>query len=226
MKYILMDIEGTTTSISFVHDVLFPYSKSRMASFINTHRGKDSINEILTETKKTVAIENQLQIDDDQAIAQLMSWIDSDRKHPALKNIQGMIWSEGYQSGELKGHVYPEVPNALLDWKNAGIKLGIYSSGSIAAQKVLFGYSIVGDLNGFFLNNFDTTVGHKREENSYIKIAEEINLPPKEILFLSDISEELDAAKKVGFLTIQLVRLEAVPYSGHPQVKTFQEIEF
>jgi enolase-phosphatase E1 len=197
-----------------------------MASFINTHRGKDSINEILTETKKTVAIENQLQIDDDQAIAQLMSWIDSDRKHPALKNIQGMIWSEGYQSGELKGHVYPEVPNALLDWKNAGIKLGIYSSGSIAAQKVLFGYSIVGDLNGFFLNNFDTTVGHKREENSYIKIAEEINLPPKEILFLSDISEELDAAKKVGFLTIQLVRLEAVPYSGHPQVKTFQEIEF
>lgn len=226
MKYILMDVEGTTTSISFVHDILFPYSKDRIASFIDSHKNEETLKVILAETKKTVAEENLIQLDDEQSIAQLIEWIKIDRKHPALKKLQGLIWSEGYHLGELKGHVYQDVPAALEQWKNAGLTLGIYSSGSIEAQRVLFGYSIYGDLNHFISNNFDTTIGHKRDENSYRNISLELKLDPDQILFLSDISEELDAAKKAGFKTIQLVRLEDVPYTGHDQVKTFQDIRF
>jgi enolase-phosphatase E1 len=226
MKYILMDIEGTTTSISFVHDILFPYSKDRISTYINSHKNEEQIKSIIAETKKTIVQENQIQLNDEQSIAQLIEWVKIDRKHPALKKLQGLIWNEGYLFGELKGHVYQDVPAALEKWHNANITLGIYSSGSVEAQRDLFGYSIYGDLNCFISNNFDTSIGPKREENSYRNISLELNIHPAQIIFLSDISEELEAAKKVGFKTIQLVRLEDVPYSGHDQVKTFQDIRF
>ncbi|MDO9183818.1 MAG: acireductone synthase [Bacteriovorax sp.] len=226
MKYILMDIEGTTTSISFVHDILFPYSKERIITYIEKHAHEEIIQNILTETKKTVLAELNKEINDQQAVLQLKEWIHLDRKHPALKKLQGLIWSEGYQSGELKGHVYQDVPHSFSLWKNANITLGIYSSGSIEAQKDLMGYSIYGDLSLFISNNFDTSIGHKREESSYHNIANVLKIAALDILFLSDISEELDAAKKAGFQTIQLVRLEDIPYSGHDQVKDFQDIRF
>lgn len=226
MKYILMDIEGTTTSISFVHDILFPYSKDRMASFVKSHRSKQSVEDILSDTKKTILSENKIQINDEDAVTQLIEWIKQDRKHPALKKIQGMIWSEGYHSGEIKGHVYQDVPAALEQWKKAGLTLGIYSSGSVEAQKDLFAYSIYGDLNFYITNNFDTAIGQKRDENSYRNISRSLNLDPGEILFLSDIAEELDAAKSAGFRTTQLLRLEDIPHTGHDQVKTFQDIRF
>jgi enolase-phosphatase E1 len=226
MKYILMDIEGTTTSISFVHDVLFPFAKSKLTNYVNLHNELDHVKNVLAETKKTVLLETNQNIDDQKAIAQLISWIEEDRKHHALKEIQGFIWSEGYKSGELKGHVYPEVPMMLKKWNDSGITLGIYSSGSIAAQKVLFGYSICGDLNGNISHNFDTTIGNKREISSYQNITKAIGLNPESILFLSDISEELDAAKAAGLKTIQLVRLEEVAFTGHSQVKSFSDIVF
>jgi enolase-phosphatase E1 len=225
MKYILMDIEGTTTSISFVHDVLFPYSKERLESFVKTNSGNDLIQDILNQTKITVLDEKQKAINNQEAILQLIEWIQEDRKHSALKKLQGMIWKEGYQSGELKGHLYPDVPVALRKWKAQAISLGIYSSGSIEAQRDLFGYSVAGDLNIFFSNNFDTTIGHKREINSYLNISNELKLAPKEILFLSDIDLELDAAKTAGLQTIQLVRLGDVSSTDHPQVKSFLEID-
>ena len=221
-----MDIEGTTTSISFVHDILFPYSKERMATYINAHKNEARIQDILNQTKKTVELENQKKLNDEESIAQLIEWINLDRKHPSLKNIQGLIWAEGYQSGELKGHLYPDVPEALNKWKQAGLNLGIYSSGSIEAQKLLFGYSVFGDLNNLFSNNFDTSIGFKRDGSSYLQIAQELNLNPTDIIFLSDISEELDAAKMVGFNTAQLVRLDDVQYMGHQQVKKFHDIKF
>ncbi|RPJ69814.1 MAG: acireductone synthase [Alphaproteobacteria bacterium] len=168
--------------------------------------------------------EDQKIINDQEALAQLVEWIKIDRKHPALKKIQGMIWKIGYQSGELKGHVYPDVPTALETWKNAGIILGIYSSGSTEAQKVLFSHSTCGDLNHYFTNNFDTSIGQKRDVKSYFNISSELNINPDEILFLSDIVEELDAAKMAGFLTIQLVRNGDVPYQNHKQVRNFLEI--
>jgi enolase-phosphatase E1 len=226
MKYILMDIEGTTTSISFVHDVLFPYSKERLSTYIDSHKDDDSIQAILTETKNTILEETNTTANDLQAINQLIEWIKIDRKHPSLKKLQGLIWNEGYQSGELKGHAYQDVPAALEKWQKTNITLGIYSSGSIKAQRDLFGFSIYGDLNRYISNNFDTSSGQKRDPSSYQTISKSLNIEPAEILFLSDISEELDAAKIAGFKTIQLVRLEDVPYAGHDQVKTFEDIRF
>ncbi|MFA6236718.1 MAG: acireductone synthase [Bacteriovorax sp.] len=225
MKYILMDVEGTTTSISFVHEVLFPYSAERVESFIMSQAEEEVIREILDQTKTTVLEEEHKSINEDEAIAKLISWIKTDRKHPALKKLQGMIWKTGYQAGELKGHVYQDVPEALENWKKAGLSMGIYSSGSVEAQRVLFGHSVCGDLNHYFDNNFDTSVGPKRDVKSYFNISSELNIDPKEILFLSDIGEELDAAKMAGFQTIQLVRQDDLPYREHKQVRNFLEIK-
>ena len=221
-----MDIEGTTTSISFVHDILFPYSALRIVSYMTAHAGEEEIQNILRDTKKTILEENNNQLDDNQAIEQLINWIKSDRKHPALKKLQGLIWSEGYLSGEIKGHVYQDVPLALEKWKAADLLMGIYSSGSINAQVDLFRNSIYGDLHSLISNNFDTSSGPKRDISSYLKISKDLNITPSDILFLSDIAEELDAAKLAGFKTTQIVRLDDVPYSGHDQVKTFSDISF
>lgn len=226
MKYILMDVEGTTTSISFVHDVLFPYSKERIESFISAQSEDPKIQQILADTKKTiVAEENQKTISETEAAAKLIEWVNTDRKHPALKDLQGLIWKVGYQSGELKGHVYPDVAPALEAWKKNGLLLGIYSSGSVEAQISLFGHSVSGDLNHYFSNNFDTSIGQKRDVKSYFNISSELNIDPKEILFLSDIAEELDAAKMAGFQTIQLVRMGDVPFHNHKQVRSFSDIK-
>lgn len=224
MKYILMDVEGTTTSISFVHDVLFPYSSERLRTYINSHFDSTPVQEALLETFNTAFEEEKLILNHNGLIEKLLSWIKTDRKHSALKKLQGLIWKEGYQSGELKGHVYEDVPAALKRWKEAGVKLGIYSSGSVVAQKDLFGFSIYGDLNTYFSNNFDTSVGHKRESVSYKNILAELKLEANDVLFLSDIAEELDAAKAVGIHTIQLVRLDEVPNAGHQQEKNFNDI--
>ena len=226
MKYILMDIEGTTTSISFVHDTLFPFAKTHLRSFIIKNMQSEDVKIILADTKKTILEEQKRIIDSNEAIEHLSKWIDQDRKHPALKKIQGMIWKTGYETGEIKGHVYSDVPESLKRWKNARLTLGIYSSGSIEAQIDLFKNSSFGNLAHYFSNHFDTSIGHKREVQSYLNIAKKLGLPPSEILFLSDIKDELDAAKSTGFQTIQLLRLEKLPNAGHNQVQNFFEIPF
>jgi enolase-phosphatase E1 len=224
MKYILMDVEGTTTSISFVHDILFPYSKERIETFVKDHLKNHLVTQSLDLLKATVLTEENLLLDLDGSIAKLLSWIESDRKHPALKNIQGMIWKSGYHSGEIKGHVYDDVAMALEEWKNAGLKLGVYSSGSVEAQKDLFTYSVAGNLSSYFFHHFDTAIGHKREISSYQKIASALAIHPSQILFLSDIKEELDAAKSAGFATIQLVRNPPLEFQGHTQACSFKDI--
>lgn len=226
MKYILMDVEGTTTSISFVHDVLFPYSAARLKSYVETHLSDPNVQEVLLKTQNTVREEEDLNLNRDALVEKLLEWIRIDRKHNALKKLQGLIWHEGYSSGEIKGHVYEEVPSVLKSWKAAGLELGIYSSGSVEAQRSLFGYSLFGDLNSYFSHNFDTAVGGKREVQSYKNILEILKHSPEEVLFLSDITEELDAAKAAGMQTIQLVRSEPVANSAHQQVKNFSEIKF
>jgi enolase-phosphatase E1 len=224
MKYILMDVEGTTTSISFVHDILFPYSKDRIETFVKDHLKNDLVTQSLDLLKASVLTEENLLLDLDGSIAKLLSWIEIDRKHPALKNIQGMIWKSGYHSGEIKGHVYDDVAMALEEWKNAGLKLGVYSSGSVEAQKDLFTYSVAGNLSSYFSHHFDTAIGHKREIASYQKIASALALHPSQILFLSDIKEELDAAKSAGVATIQLVRNPPLEFQGHTQAHNFKDI--
>lgn len=224
IRFILTDIEGTTSSISFVHDVLFPYARARMKDYILVHQALPKVRECIGQTLQTLQAEDGLKGTDEDAIAALIRWIDEDRKHPALKTLQGYIWRFGYEKGDFKGHVYPDVEPKLKEWQDQGIGLGVYSSGSIEAQKLLFGYSENGDLNGYFEVNFDTSVGHKREAASYQRIASELGLQPNEILFLSDIGAELDAAKAAGMQTCQLLRPGTAAVEGHRHAATFQEI--
>jgi enolase-phosphatase E1 len=222
VKAILIDIEGTTSSISFVHEVLFPFAKRELPTFIRENEEQPNVWEQLN----AVRAQDPAADDVDSIIATLMGWIEEDKKATPLKALQGMIWEAGYQSGELKGHLYKDAHQMMIRWKSQGIPLYIFSSGSIYAQKLLFGHSCFGDLNPLFSGNFDTTTGSKKEATSYLAIAGRMDFNATEILFLSDVGAELDAAKEAGMKTVQLVRDDSiVPAEGHKQVKSFDEIQ-
>lgn len=205
-RFILTDIEGTTSSISFVADELFPYFREHIQELLAI-RHHPMVQEAFRETVALAQSEEGLTLASDEAIIEtLHRWSVEDRKVTPLKNLQGMLWETGYKNGSLKGHVYPDVPAKLREWKAKGIDLGVFSSGSVAAQKLIFGYSVAGDLTPLFSAYFDTRTGGKRETETYTKIAAELKLPPNEILFLSDVKEELEAADKAGYQTVQLVR--------------------
>jgi len=203
IEAIVTDIEGTTSSLSFVKDVLFPYARKRLPAFVVTHADKPEVQHWLHEAAREAGL---VSAEQQEVIALLVRWIDEDRKATPLKALQGMIWADGYESGEFRGHVYPEVAECLRRWQAQGLRLYVYSSGSVAAQKLLFGYSEAGDLTPLFSGYFDTEVGGKRDAASYRRIAGAIALPAERILFLSDIVEELDAAQLAGMKTTQLVR--------------------
>ena len=209
--FILTDIEGTTTSVSFVYDVLFPYFREN----IEKVRKMVDLPEIQVIFKETIRLasetENKTITSNDEVIDTLIRWSKEDKKITPLKDLQGILWKEAYESGLIKGHVYEDVAPALEAWKEESIHLGVFSSGSIPAQKLIFGYSVDGDLTPYFSAYFDTTTGGKREVETYIKISKELNIQPADILFLSDIIEELVAAQQAGFQTIQLVRPGTTP---------------
>jgi enolase-phosphatase E1 len=206
IKFILTDIEGTTTDKSFVYIMLFPYFKENMVSYIRDNADHEEVVKVLEEVKDTMLKEDDRLLDDEEAIEQLIIWTDTDRKHTALKQLQGMVWKAGYQQGTLKGHVYSDVVPVLQKWHQSGIGLGIYSSGSVSAQKLLFRHSVEGDLTPLFSHYFDTHVGHKQETTSYKNIQEQIGLPAEEILFLSDVEGELEAAAQSGMQVKHVVR--------------------
>lgn len=224
IDYILTDIEGTTTSISFVHSNLFPYSKLRIKSFVNENIDNPSLKKYFHDILLAMNPAHDESLDKQKIIYQLLEWIDQDKKHPSLKFIQGIIWEEGYLSGKIQGHLYPDVPEAFNRWKGLGLKLGIFSSGSVHAQKLLFKYSIYGDMTIFIDNYFDTSVGAKGDVSSYLQIADQLQLPPNKILFLSDISSELEAACAGGFKTIQLRREGSVTLGSYQSAQSFGEI--
>lgn len=220
-KAIVTDIEGTTTSIDFVHQTLFPYAKTHLRKFLRDHAGDDAVQRELAEVER---IENR-DLSLDEAADVLERWIAEDKKITPLKSLQGMIWRVGYERGELKGHVYADTPEALLAWHALGLRLYVYSSGSVDAQKLIFGHTDYGDLTPLFSDYFDTRVGGKREAGSYHAICRSVGLPPAQVLFLSDIGEELDAAREAGMQTCQLVRdAETKLATAHPQVKTLLDI--
>lgn len=222
-KYILTDIEGTTSSISFVADELFPYFRKNMHLLISL-KANETVKQAFEETiLLTQELENKSISTDEEIIETLFRWSMEDKKYTPLKAVQGIIWENGYKSGELKGHVYPEVKVQLEKWSKQEVQLGVFSSGSVAAQKLIFGYSVSGDLTAFFSNYFDTKTGTKRDVQTYSKIAEILSLNPSEILFLSDIYEELEAADQAGYQTIQLVR-DSVEKQWKTQVNSFTEI--
>jgi len=228
IRAILTDIEGTTSSISFVKDVLFPYARRALPAFVAAHGREPAVRKWLD----MVATENGGMCDEAMIVEVLQGWIDEDRKHTALKALQGMIWADGYRNADFTAHIYPDAPAALRAWHAAGIPLYVYSSGSVPAQRLFFGHSDDGDLTPLFSGWFDTEIGGKREAESYRRIAAAIGRAPDEILFLSDVVEELDAAREAGLHTALVDRRE--DYSepregeaahGHDRVISFSDIE-
>lgn len=223
IKAIVTDIEGTTTSISFVADVLFPYARERIARFV-VEQAQDP--HVSTEIAAVRSIINESDASLERVGQILVEWIDQDKKITPLKTLQGLIWRAGYEDGSLKGHLYPEVAARLQAWKQAGIRLSVYSSGSEAAQKLLFGYSEAGDLTSLFDHFFDTRIGGKRESDSYRHIQKTLGFPAEQILFLSDIVQELDAAAAAGLKTIALDRqCIGEGFGAHPFVSNFDQID-
>ena len=221
---ILTDIEGTTSSISFVRDVLFPYARKRLPAFIVTHTDNLEVQHWLHEAAKDA---NLISATQQEMIALLQRWIDEDRKATPLKALQGMIWEEGYRAGAFRAHLYADTAPALEQWKARGLELYVYSSGSVQAQKLYFAHSDAGDLTPLLSGYFDTETGPKRAAESYRRIATAIGRPTGEILFLSDIVEELDAAREAGMRTTLLARAPAScpAHGAHPCVADFSGIE-
>lgn len=220
IKAILTDIEGTTSSVRFVYDVLFPYAREHLPQFIREHATEA---EVAVQLDAVRVESGESEADLERVIEILLGWIAEDRKATSLKALQGMVWEQGYRAGTIKGHVYPDAVQAMRYWQAVGYALYVYSSGSIQAQKLIFGCSEAGDLTPLFSGYFDTTSGGKREAASYARIAEAIGLPPGEILFLSDVVQELDAARAAGLKTCGLAR-EGGSLEGHPTVASFSEI--
>lgn len=218
IKAIVTDIEGTTSSLSFVKEVLFPYARANLADYVRNHKDEPPVKSVLEESCKEVGTE----LDTEQLIAQLIQWLDEDKKVTPLKSLQGLIWERGYQKGDFNGHVYPDAAAYLKAWQAQGLDLYIYSSGSVYAQKLLFAHTEYGDLTPLFSGYFDTHIGGKKEKESYCKIAKQLGIPADQILFLSDIKEELDAAKAAGFQTLWLIRDNtADPQAEHRQINSF-----
>lgn len=222
IRAIVTDIEGTTSSISFVADVLFPYAAKHLSSYVDKHHSEPQIAAVLNDVRDEMDKPNASLSD---VIATLLQWIKEDKKITPLKTLQGFIWGEGYASGELTGHIYADAAANLRKWHEQGIRLYVYSSGSVAAQKLIFGHSEEGDLTYLFDGYFDTHVGGKREPSSYHAIAAQLQLPASEILFLSDIVFELDAAAAVGVRTIALDRqCIGEGFGIHQVVHSFDDI--
>lgn len=200
---ILTDIEGTTTPIAFVHEVLFPYARARIADFCKSHEHDPDVAAALQAARD---LDGHPKLALDETVALLIGWIDEDRKAGPLKTLQGLIWREGYEAGELKGVVYDDAVEYLHRWHASGLKLFVYSSGSVEAQKLIFGRSDKGDLAQLFSGFFDTGIGPKIETASYAAIARETGFVPDDILFLSDHPGEILAARSAGLKVARIDR--------------------
>ncbi len=220
-RAIITDIEGTTSSIAFVHEVLFPYSRARLAAYVTAHAADPGVAAILDEVRAEVGAPS---LDLAGCIALLLEWHDADRKIAPLKALQGLIWAEGYAAGALEGHVYADAVEGLRRWHARGIDLYVYSSGSVAAQKLIFGHTAFGDLTPLFSGYFDTASGGKKEASSYATIARAIGSPAAELLFLSDVEAELAAAAAAGLAVTLLARDGMPAASPFPVTESFDAI--
>jgi len=219
---VVTDIEGTTSSLAFVKDVLFPYARRSIPEFVRDHEAelggiKDEIETIVG--RRNLSSADMVQI--------LLQWMDEDRKITPLKTLQGMVWKTGYESGELQSHVYEDAVRGLRRWHASGLRLYVYSSGSVPAQKLLFGHTAYGNLLPLLRGYFDTTTGPKLESASYASIAAALHLAPETIVFLSDHTGETRAAATAGLQTIVLARdgME-VDTTEFPLARNFDEIAF
>ena len=211
-KVILLDIEGTTTPIDFVYQVLFPYARQHVQSYLAQHWDDAQTDIAQLQVEHSADVQQGLQppaLDSSQlaSVVAYLHWLmEQDRKSTPLKSLQGKVWEAGYQSGELKSQVFADVPPAFTTWQQQGKRLAIFSSGSVLAQKLLFKYTEYGDLSGFISGWFDTNIGAKREAESYHCIAAELECEPREVAFISDVTAELEAAQKAGMQTFLALR--------------------
>lgn len=238
IRAVLLDIEGTTTPIAFVHETLFPYARSEVRSYLEKHFESVETREDLARLRE----EHESDISEnlnppalavgsrdaeiDFTVAYVHWLIDRDRKSTALKSLQGKIWRQGYLEGTLRAPLFADVAPALELWYREGLRIGIFSSGSSLAQKLLFAHTEAGDVTRFIDNYFDTTIGLKTEVESYRRIAAALSLPAGEVLFISDIVGELDAANATGMQTLLSVRPgnTVQPGQGHKNIQSFDEI--
>ncbi|HVS34765.1 MAG TPA: acireductone synthase [Gemmataceae bacterium] len=224
VRGVLLDVEGTTSSVAFVYEVLFPYARRELADFLRRRWGEPAV----VRACEMIARDGGVEATPERVQAEAIRLMDADVKATGLKELQGLIWQEGYAAGRLRSHVYPDVPPALRRWSAAGLDLRIFSSGSIAAQKVFFANTEAGDLLGLFRGHYDTTTGPKREAESYRRIAADIGTPPSAILFISDVLQELDAAAEAEMRTALVVRPGNAPVTeghGHLVVTDFGQVD-
>jgi len=224
---VLLDIEGTTTPIAFVYQTLFPYVRAQLARYLDQHAATPQLASVIDRLERERAADPDAP--PSGPIAGYIEWLmDRDRKSTPLKDLQGLMWEAGYHRGELIGDVYGDVPRALTRWQDEGIGVGIFSSGSVLAQRLLFSYSTAGDLTSLIRWYFDTTVGSKREAVSYRRIADRMAIAPDSILFVSDVVPELDAAHDAGMQTRLSIRSgNAAQPEGHAHqiIRDFDELQ-
>ena len=228
VRGILLDIEGTTTPIAFVHDVLFTYAREHVREFLLANSDKE-------EVRADIALLRYEHADDvnngghpPPLVADYVEWLIAvDRKSTGLKSLQGKIWRQGYVDGTLKSQVFADVAPAFERWHARGLNISIFSSGSVLAQKLLFAHTEAGDLTRFIDEYFDTNVGKKGEAESYRRIAEKVKLPVAEILFVSDVIDELNAAHETGMKVLLSLRPGNAPQDNdkqYPEILSFDQI--
>ena len=231
----MLDIEGTTTPLAFVHQVLFPYARAHTRDFLHQHQNDPDVRADVALLRAEHAAEPSAaglppwnpDREWDSAEAYVYWLMDRDRKSTGLKSLQGRIWEAGYRAGELKGkgEIYRDVRPALERWRHSGKRIAIFSSGSVQAQRNLFANTTAGDLSTFLSGYFDTTTGPKRDAESYRRIAAALGVPAPQVLFVSDVAAELDAARAAGMRTALCVReLDTSPTSDHPRIRSFVEL--
>lgn len=242
IRHVLLDIEGTTCPVSFVSETLFPYATAHLGPFLNHHGSSATVAELIRQVQEAwaqdldqqaVALRKAVAQDTDPAKSVLpyLQWlIHEDRKLPALKELQGLIWEAGYSSGELLGPLYEDVPPALHRWQQRGLTLSVYSSGSVRAQQLLYANSNSGDLRGCFTHWFDTRIGSKNQASSYERICKALNCLPAQVLFISDSVSELDAAAEAGLAVLHSQRAEPSTMKNvdsclqYPSASSFESI--
>ena len=241
IRGILLDIEGTTTPIAFVHDVLFPFARARVRDYLANHSTSAEVLHDLARLREEHARDVAQQLDPPasgvlhadyaelDAIVAYIHWLmDHDRKSTGLKSLQGKIWEQGYRDGELKAEVFSDVPSALRRWHRTGLRVAIFSSGSVLAQKLLFAHTGAGDLKGFLDAYFDTTTGPKTESESFRRISSELKLDPRQLVFISDVTAELDAANDAGMHSLLCIRPGNLPQKAahnRPTIWSFDEVK-
>lgn len=231
-RSLLLDIEGTTSSIDFIYGEMFPFVRDGLETFLAENWDATEVQTARAQIRRDRVAElgeaaGFLPDRPHEIIAEVTRLMDGDAKTTGLKQLQGLIWRRGFESGELKAHLFDDVPPALRHWHEQGLRIRIYSSGSVGAQKLFFGHTVAGNLLPLLEGHYDTTIGPKREAGSYATIVKEWGLGPGEILFLSDVPAELDAALEAGMQTALSMRpgnAEIDANSQHPQITAFNDL--